>query len=689
MNNKEGQLPTAFRKQAVEAIYAILLFIFAYLIITVLVISLTVLCFIGAVSLITASPSFATLGVGIGLISLGVMILIFLFKFIFESHKIDRSHLIEITAEEEPQLFNMINEIVSQVGTQFPKKIYLAADVNASVFYDSGFWSMFLPVKKNLQIGVGLINTVSQHELKAILSHEFGHFSQRSMKIGSYVYNVNQIIYNILYDNDSYNNLAQSWANAGWFFGIFAVVAVKINSGIQWILRKLYNVVNKSYMGLSREMEFHADAIAASVTGYEPLRDSLLRMAMADNALQYAIDYYNNESYKKIRSKNIYGDQLAVIDYWTEENNFPEANGLPVVNLHEQSKYDKSKLVIRDQWASHPPIDERIARMEETGQHNQSDKDTLANEMFVQIKKYQEAFTDKVFYQPDETIVLENITSESFIEAYKNQAAANSFSKMYNGYYDNKNPLLFDLSQKVYSNGTTTHEELFSNISVDLVYTFLSMQNDIQTLKNISTNAFPVKVFHYDGERYRQKDAAALAEKLEGELAALSEKIKENDIRLYHYFKQKEEELSLPQKLEQYYQDFFAFDEEFDSKNQLYTRLMSSLQFISETTPYDIIKRKLQEIKPDEEVLAGEIRLILDEEILEPVMTPLIKESLEKYVSQEWVYFDGQVYLDDNLSVLFGAINNYAYLLSRKYFLMKKRLLDYQESLVSPSLAMP
>jgi hypothetical protein len=36
--------------------------------------------------------------------------------------------------------------------------------------------------KKNLTIGIGLINSTSVGELKTILAHEFGHFSQRSMK---------------------------------------------------------------------------------------------------------------------------------------------------------------------------------------------------------------------------------------------------------------------------------------------------------------------------------------------------------------------------------------------------------------------------------------------------------------------------------------------------------------------------
>lgn len=34
-------------------------------------------------------------------------------------------------------------------------------------FYDSGLWSMLLPIQKNLEIGHGLVNSVTKSELKA------------------------------------------------------------------------------------------------------------------------------------------------------------------------------------------------------------------------------------------------------------------------------------------------------------------------------------------------------------------------------------------------------------------------------------------------------------------------------------------------------------------------------------------
>ncbi|MDZ4679757.1 MAG: M48 family metallopeptidase [Saprospiraceae bacterium] len=298
---------------------------------------------------IALRPSIITVMLGLGIISMGVLIIIFLLKFIFAKHKVDRSHLIEISRTQEPRLFELIGEIVEEVETNFPKKVYLSADVNAAVFYDSSFWSMFFPIKKNLQIGVGLINAVSVSEFKAILAHEFGHFSQRTMKVGSYVYNVNQIIYSLLHENRSYNSMAQQWASISGYFAIFVNIAVVFIKGIQWILKQVYDVVNLNYMRLSREMEFHADEVAANVAGSKPLITSLLRLDLANHSYQIVLNYYGNKVAENIRASNIYPQQRYVMEFLARKSNLPVENNLPQVTLDHLNRYNKSRLVIKDQ----------------------------------------------------------------------------------------------------------------------------------------------------------------------------------------------------------------------------------------------------------------------------------------------------------------------------------------------------
>ncbi|EON78644.1 hypothetical protein ADIS_0818 [Lunatimonas lonarensis] len=682
MKKKEIQLSKEFKKQATKAIISIAFFVVTYLLILLVTIGLTALCITGGVLLIALKPMLFTIALGIGLASLGILILIFLLKFVFQNSKTDRSDLMEITQDKEPRLFAMIHEIVVEVGTGFPKKVYLSSDVNASVFYDSSFWSMFLPVKKNLQIGLGLVNTVTKEELKSILAHEFGHFSQRTMKVGSYVYNVNQVIYNMLFDNDAYEKIIQKWAEVSGYFSLFVSIAVKIIMGIQWVLRKLYELVNKNYLGLSREMEFHADEIAASVTGYLPLKRSLLRMNLADSSFDNVLNFYNRKISENIKSENLYDDQSALVQFLSEVNNLKITDNLPDISLEEQIRFDKSKLVIKDQWASHPSIAERIKRLEQTGYRKETHTDSLANSVFSDIIRIQKQFTNVLFETATYQGEAYPITSEKFMEEYRQETLKNSFSKMYNGYYDNKNPVHVELTPSQSYTDELNISELFSDDKIDLVYTSIALQNDTETLENIANNSISIKTFDYDGIKYRRKEAKNLIKQLSIELENINEKIKGNDINIYQFFQRMENKQNSSNELKKLYTEFFDFDGEFEAKISIFITLQNELQFINVTTPTEQINSNFKRIKPIEETLKNEINKLLVDNMLTSEITPEIRENLEKYTSASWDYFGVTIYKEENIALLFTALDNYAYLLSRKYFLLKKAVLDYQERLM-------
>jgi Zn-dependent protease with chaperone function len=323
---------SAYERKVTFAIFSIIFFVFIYLFLIAFGFLLIVLSYNITIALLNFHTGYITLLIGLGLIGMSVMVTIFLLKFIFSKHNTDRSHLIEVTKEQQPQLFELIKEIVQDVKTDFPKRVYLSADVNAAVFYDSSFWSMFLPVKKNLIIGIGLVNAVSVIEFKAILAHEFGHFSQRSMKVGTYVSNVNQIIFNMLNDNESYNKFVFQWANINAYFSFFVMIAVKIIEHIQYVLKKLYEIVNLNYLQLSREMEFDADAIAAQVAGSEALSKSLMRISFADFCYNSTVNYYFTKVEQKISTDNIYPQQKFVMNFTAAQQGLPIEEGFPQVS---------------------------------------------------------------------------------------------------------------------------------------------------------------------------------------------------------------------------------------------------------------------------------------------------------------------------------------------------------------------
>jgi len=356
---KKIVLSPAFRKQVSKVIGSIVLFLIVYLLLVLAAAALAVACFYFGVALIIELPKFITVLIGGGLMCLSISVIYFLIKFMFATSKDENSSRVEITEEDQPRLFAFIRQLSTETHTPLPQKIFLSPDVNACVFYNSSFWSMFLPVKKNLEIGLGLVNSINASEFKAVIAHEFGHFSQRSMKLGSFTYNVNRVIYNMLYDNSGYTNFLNVWSQGHSVLRVFAELTAKIANAIQWVLRGMYGFINKNYMGLSREMEFHADAVAAGVSGGNNLISSLSRMEIASDCYQNALNNANAWLKDNKVSKNIFNNQLVILRSWAKEHQLPLKQGLPDVSFQFIQSISKSRINFKNQWASHPTLEER------------------------------------------------------------------------------------------------------------------------------------------------------------------------------------------------------------------------------------------------------------------------------------------------------------------------------------------
>ena len=441
MNANLIEIKPDFKKNLQKAIFAIGLFILIYLILFAVGVLITAASFILGIGIIAIHPSFITLFLGIGLFAMGGFVMVFLIKFIFKRNVIDRSHLIEIKPQDEPQLFTLIQEIVEEANTQFPKRVYLSGSVNAAVFYDSSFWSMFFPIKKNLEIGLGLVNGINQSEFKAILAHEFGHFSQGSMKVGSYVYQVNQVIYNLLYENDAFGKWIQRWSSISTYFAIFMYVAVKIIQVFQWVLRQMYNFVNLSYMSLSRSMEFHADEVAANIAGSAPLVSALAKTEFLDTAFETVLNHYNRKIGDGVKTQNVYLPHRFVMQFLAKEKKYTLKGELPSLKPGEANTYDKSQLVLSEQWASHPSTPDRIAALEALNIQEKQEGSLPANRIFEQLAKWQAQLTQKMFAG----VTYAETPTDDNLEEFENQFVQNyqenSFAPAYNGYYDRYNPI--------------------------------------------------------------------------------------------------------------------------------------------------------------------------------------------------------------------------------------------------------
>ncbi|MEO1263174.1 MAG: M48 family metallopeptidase [Bacteroidota bacterium] len=441
----------SFKKQVKQTIGAIILFITVYILLIIAAIFLLRFCFQAAAAILSSVRGLWPLLISIGLVCLGVMVFVFLFKFIFKVKKIDTSGSKEIKRKDHPKLFAFIDQLTTELKAPKPKKIFLIPEVNASVFYNSSFWSMFFPVRKNLNIGLGLVNCLNLSEFKGVLAHEFGHFSQRSMKLGSYVYTVNHVVYDLVYSYDRWDRTLQSWADAGGIFGLFAVLTYRIAELVRGLFRFFYKIINKQNMKLSREMEYNADLVAVSATGKEAMVSGLRRIVFGDSAYQIVLNYLNKVLKENKVPQNFYELHTAALNKLAKDNKLSLTNGLPVIKDEDIDKNQpQSRIIFKDQWASHPDQKDRETNINNVDIVADISEDSPWS-LFNEPAELQREITKELYRDVTFTEKVEPLESAEFLDIVKKDDEKATMPDAYHGFYDNRLLLEFNW-EEAYNN---------------------------------------------------------------------------------------------------------------------------------------------------------------------------------------------------------------------------------------------
>jgi len=670
----------SFKKEVTRVMGNILLFFIVYIILFLLSIGLIIACFYGGFAIIVAVPRLVTILAGLGLIGLGVMVFVFLIKFLFAVTRYDRSGIIEVKEEEQPKLFAFIRQLTKDTQTPFPKKIFISPEVNACVFYDSSFWSMFLPIKKNLQIGLGLVNSLNVSEFKAVMAHEFGHFSQRSMKLGSFVYNVNRIIHNMLFENKGYADFLSSWGSISGILAIFANITVFIAQGIQYILRQMYGLINKGYMRLSREMEFHADAVAASVSGGNNLVTALHRVEMADYGYNYTLEKCNELYRQKKISANIYSNQVSVFQKIAMDFKLPVENGVPVVNDDFLRGHKLSRINYKDQWASHPTTEDREEQLLGLGVTVEPVHKS-AWILFENVEQLQTQLTQKIYENAVKSDDIVTINEKEFNEKINEETKTFSFPDEYKNFYDARQVVPINESDFTSTNGTITLDDLLSAENISLPKQIKAIASDIEVLKAIGLKHIQVKTFDFDGIKYGSGEAASVAEKLEIEHEQLKSRLQNIDKQLIQFFYRQAltKENDAATELKEKYMAYFRFRNKADDFLKQINTMLESLQRIysGETLTIEVIDSTIGTLKNIHEPLFKDwLKYWLSVDAF--ALDQETKGTAEKFITSDYKYFAANSFFDNELIELNKLCNDGWSSVSNFLFLQFKSILELQ-----------
>ncbi|MCX6236414.1 MAG: M48 family metallopeptidase [Bacteroidia bacterium] len=679
--NKKVLKPTReYQFEVFKVTASIILFAIVYVLLVLLAVGLAGIVSYFGLMLLIFKPMFITLMLGAGMIGLGLMVIYFLVKFIFTIKKIDRSGFYEIKEHDFPNLYSFIKKLTKETETPMPKRIYLSPDVNASVFYDSNFFSMFFPVKKNLLIGLGLVNSVNMSEFKAVIAHEFGHFSQHSMKLGSYVFNLNKIIYNMLYDNEGYAATIDKWASASGYFALFANLTIKIVQGIQWILKKVYIIINKSNLSLSRQMEHHADAVSAYATGPNHLILALKRLEIADTCYNILLSNYNKWIAENIKPDNLLEQHREVILHFAVENGFELENGLPVVNNPASANTNiQSRIIVKDQWASHPGTSERETYLQSLNLEN---TDTVYDSpwtLFTDPVTIQKKITDLLFSVVHYKEKISLLDLSSFKERYYGEFNRNAYNKEFKGFYNNRrieafNPdkIKADLNLKY-----TQFVDLYSNENCKLPKELEVVTADINLLKAIHSKQYDIKTFDFNGNKCSKRDIPEILKQLETEEAILKEQIIDLDKEVFKFFISKAPQLIRKEIIELYNRYFTASKDAEVIVNE-YSTLSSTIRPIYNNIPLEEARRIINEVKSIERQIILRIVDLIPDAKAHKYLAQSQFEKIDHYLSENRAYFNGKEFNTDELKLFTEAIDLIISLIIEREFQLKRELLQKQ-----------
>jgi Zn-dependent protease with chaperone function len=164
-----------------------------------------------------------------------------------------------LRSDEAPALFREIEALRSELDVRGRMDVLLDDSFNAGAAESRGFFGL-AATRRVLVIGVPVLTVLGVEQFRAVLAHEFGHFSRRHGRLGHWLYR----------------------ARVGWM--LFAAQVEESDSPFDraaaWYAKRFVPYFSTRSFVHARQCEYEADADAASVVGTKGFSEALTRVAV-------------------------------------------------------------------------------------------------------------------------------------------------------------------------------------------------------------------------------------------------------------------------------------------------------------------------------------------------------------------------------------------------------------------------
>ncbi|MEM6884932.1 MAG: M48 family metallopeptidase [Verrucomicrobiota bacterium] len=469
-------------------------------------------------------------GLGAGFLGL------FMLKALFFVKHSEQSKDFEVTEADQPKLFSFLHRLADETKAPRPHRVFITPEVNACVFYDLSLLNFFLPSKKNLVIGLGLVNVLSLSELKAVLAHEFGHFAQSTMAVGRWVYVAQQVAVQLIYHRDFFDSFLSGMSRVdfriAWIAWILRIVIWSIRS----ILDTTLDWVMLAHRALSREMEFQADLVAVKVSGSDALIHALFKLQAADMAWDRSKSLIDGQMKSGSKPEDLFCVQSRVLEHQRRILNDPEFGvhpAMPEEGRESHRIFTPDLAQPPQMWSTHPQNHYREANAKEryisADLDERSAWDIFENPDALRRKFCDFLLNDVKADKKNDTEVLKHVDEQYDKEFY---------NPRYRGAY---------LGRSIVEDAKTIDALYHPNM--DEAYEFFpslypeSLTDDLEKLRNLEKEQALLeelkegnfeahdRIIRFRGETIKRKELPAAIETVKAEATALKKTIRDHDLR--------------------------------------------------------------------------------------------------------------------------------------------------------------
>ncbi|MEU9046901.1 MULTISPECIES: M48 family metalloprotease [unclassified Kitasatospora] len=271
---------------------------------------------------------------------------------------------VRLTREQQPAVWGMVDRIAERTGVRGPAEIRLVPEVNAGVLEETKLLGL-VPGKRHLVIGAPLLMGLTEGELESVLAHEFGHYSNRDVRLAAVTVAGRRAVLHTIGGLHQRADLHQAEEAAKLAAKSEKRLAKgrkpageEAGGGVDRALAKLFTLYAKLYFRVSeavgRRQEYAADLVAARLAGRDATASALRKMPVLDSAQDFYLGRYATIGWDAgllPPPGQVYGGLLHLLSDPKRRQELAEyALELPE---HEPDPYD-----------SHPPIDRRVAAIE-------------------------------------------------------------------------------------------------------------------------------------------------------------------------------------------------------------------------------------------------------------------------------------------------------------------------------------